>query len=30
VLEVEGKDKKGPDKEQIDLAKGINARAIAG
>src|SRR3954447_13324784 len=30
VLEVEGKDKKGPDKEQIDLAKGIWARATAG
>lgn len=30
VLEVEGRDKKGPDKEQIDLAKGIWARAIAG
>jgi deoxyribonuclease-4 len=27
VLEVEGKDKKGPDKEQIDLAKGIRQRA---
>jgi len=27
VLEVEGKDKKGPDKEQIDLAKGIWLRA---
>jgi deoxyribonuclease-4 len=30
VLEVEGKDKKGVDKEQIDLAKGIHTRAIAG
>jgi deoxyribonuclease-4 len=30
VLEVEGKDKKGPDREQIDLAKGIRARATAG
>jgi len=30
VLEVEGKDKKGPDREQIDLAKGIWARATAG
>jgi deoxyribonuclease-4 len=30
VLEVEGKDKKGPDKEQVDLAKGIWARATAG
>jgi deoxyribonuclease IV len=30
VLEVEGKEKKGPDKEQIDLAKGIHRRAIAG
>jgi deoxyribonuclease-4 len=30
VLEVEGKDKKGPDKEQIDLAKGMWARATAG
>jgi deoxyribonuclease IV len=32
VLEVEGKDKKGPDKEQIDLAKGIwlRARSAAG
>jgi deoxyribonuclease IV len=30
VLEVEGKEKKGPDKEQIDLAKGILARATAG
>ena len=30
VLEVEGKDKKGVDREQIDLAKGIHTRAIAG
>jgi deoxyribonuclease IV len=30
VLEVEGKEKKGPDKEQIDLAKGIHRRAIGG
>ncbi len=30
VLEVEGKDRKGPDKEQIDLARSIWARAIAG
>jgi deoxyribonuclease-4 len=30
VLETEGKDKKGVDREQIDLAKGIHARAIAG
>jgi len=30
VLEVEGKDKKGPDQEQIDLAKGIHSRATAG
>lgn len=30
VLETEGRDKKGPDKEQIDLAKGIHRRAIAG
>ena len=27
VLEVEGKEKKGPDKEQVDLAKGIWLRA---
>jgi len=27
VLEVEGKEKKGPDKEQVDLAKGIRLRA---
>ena len=30
VLEVEGKDKKGVDREQIDLAKGIHTRATAG
>src|SRR4051812_13127089 len=30
VLEVEGKEKKGPDKEQVDLAKGIHRRAIGG
>jgi deoxyribonuclease-4 len=30
VLEVEGKDKKGPDREQIDLARSIWARATAG
>jgi deoxyribonuclease-4 len=30
VLEVEGKAKKGPDREQIDLAKGIHRRATAG
>jgi len=30
VLETEGKDKKGPDLEQLDLAKGIHQRAIAG
>ncbi|HEY8408855.1 MAG TPA: deoxyribonuclease IV [Gaiellaceae bacterium] len=30
VLEVEGKDRKGVDKEQIDLAKGIHTRATAG
>jgi deoxyribonuclease-4 len=30
VLEVEGKEKKGPDREQIDLAKGIWRRATAG
>jgi deoxyribonuclease IV len=30
VLEVEGKEKKGPDKEQVDLARGIWARATAG
>jgi deoxyribonuclease-4 len=30
VLEVEGKDKKGVDREQIDLAKGIHTRAIGG
>jgi deoxyribonuclease IV len=28
VLEVEGREKKGPDKEQIDLAKGIWRRAV--
>ena len=30
VLETEGKDKKGPDKEQLDLTKGIHRRATAG
>ena len=30
VLEVEGRDKKGPDREQIDLAKGLWARSVAG
>jgi deoxyribonuclease-4 len=30
VLEVEGKDKKGVDREQIDLARGIHRRATAG
>jgi deoxyribonuclease-4 len=30
VLEVDGKDKKGPDREQIELTKGMWARATAG
>jgi deoxyribonuclease IV len=30
VLEVEGKDKRGPDREQVDLAKAIWGRATAG
>ena len=30
VLEVEGKDKKGPDREQVELARGIWARATGG
>jgi deoxyribonuclease IV len=30
VLEVDGKDRKGPDREQVDLARGIWARATAG